>query len=105
MTEIIYPAHYRIIERRSGRWFMKHPKLFLATQIDNMKNIEEVYGVSTQQILINLFRLNGGRSGFYLINLKHGKYYYCGQTWEDIKTQLLHLGIGRADPTIGECDE
>jgi len=38
------------------------------------------------------------KSGYYLANLRERKYYYCGLNWEDIRTTLQSLGIGRADP-------
>lgn len=105
MTEIIYPAHFRIVECRSGRWFVKHPQPFYDEQNRHQEDIQKAYGVSPQQLLVNLFRVNGGRSGFYLANLKQEKYYYCGQNWEDIRDQLLSLGIGRAEPIRRESDE
>ncbi len=33
--------------------------------------------------------------GYYLVNLAERKYYYCGETWEDVKAKFLDLGIGR----------
>lgn len=48
--------------------------------------------------MIALFRLNGGRAGFYLANLKDKQYYYCGRSLEGVQTQLFNLGIGRYDP-------
>lgn len=98
MSEIIYPSHYRILECKLGRWFIREPKLFHGNESTIHQNIQTVYGLSERQVVINLFRLNGGKSGFYLANLRDRKFYYCGEAWEDIKTQLLNLGIGRADP-------
>lgn len=81
---------------------MRNAELFYGNPHRCEENIESVYGISTEQLLINLFRVNGGCSGFYLVNLKHRKYYYCGQNWEDIRTQLLKLGIGRKERLAGD---
>lgn len=48
--------------------------------------------------MIELFRINCGRDGYYLANLRDKKYYYCGLEFEDINTKLKELGIGRDDP-------
>lgn len=64
----------------------------------DLPHIEREFGLSDEQIVIELFRVNGGKAGFYLGNLRDRKYYYCGLKWEDIKTTLLQLGIGRAEP-------
>jgi len=33
-----------------------------------------------------------------LANIKDKQYYYCGKNWEDVKAQLIEVGIGRPDP-------
>nr|WP_306296913.1 hypothetical protein [Nostoc sp. TCL26-01] len=45
-----------------------------------------------------MFRINGGNAGYYLANLRDKKYYYCGDNWEDVKTKLEELGIGKDEP-------
>lgn len=64
----------------------------------DLKHVERQFGLTEQQVVIELFRINGGKPGYYLANLRDRKYYYCGLEWEDIKTTLQNLGIGRADP-------
>lgn len=61
-------------------------------------NYEAWFGISRVQIVVELFRINGGKPGYYLANLRDKKYYYCGQNWEDIRTTLIGLGIGQPDP-------
>ncbi|MCC5667826.1 hypothetical protein LC653_29095 [Nostoc sp. CHAB 5784] len=95
---IIYPSYFRIFECRSGRWFIKNTDAFIGTNSIKNNDIASLFGISEQQVVIDLFRINGGKSGFYLANLKHKTYYYCGQSREDIKTQLRSLGIGCEDP-------
>lgn len=55
------------------------------------------YGISPQQVAIALFRINGGKAGYYLANLRDRHYYYCGSSLEDVKVKLQELGIGVAD--------
>jgi len=50
-----------------------------------------------KKVAIALFRINGGRAGFYLVNLKARKYYYCGVCLSDVKLTLQSLGIGKPD--------
>ena len=99
--KLITPYHYRVYERETTRWFVRDGiRVFYnaTNQFLDLKNIEQQFGLTVEQVLIELFRLNGGKSGFYLANLKDRKYYYCGLVWDDVKTTLQSLGIGRADP-------
>jgi len=41
-----------------------------------------------------LFRINGGKAGYYLANLRGKKFYYCGIEPGGVKNKLLELGIG-----------
>ncbi|MBW4642459.1 MAG: hypothetical protein KME23_05520 [Goleter apudmare HA4340-LM2] len=94
---IIYPSHFRIFECRNGRWFIKNLEVLVVNSTVNHEDISVIYGVTEQQIIIELFRINGGRSGYYLANLRNKKYYYCVDR-NGVKEQLLELGIGRVDP-------
>ncbi|MHC5762608.1 hypothetical protein [Nostoc sp.] len=57
----------------------------------------ERYGVSGDTLLVELFRVNGGKAGYYIANLKDKLYYYCGSTLDDVRRQFLSLGIGRTE--------
>lgn len=67
-------TEWRVIKR--GRLFYK--KLPIASV--DMNDLKLMYGISEQQIVIELFRINGGKVGFYLADLRHKQYYYCGLT-------------------------
>ncbi|MBW4505594.1 MAG: hypothetical protein KME64_03660 [Scytonematopsis contorta HA4267-MV1] len=56
------------------------------------------FGTSMKKVAIELFRINGGKQGYYIANILDNKYYYCGTKWEDVKVMLKQLGIGRDDP-------
>jgi len=98
MSEVICPDYIRIIERKPGGWALKKGEIFykrLPIAV-NFEDFELLYGISKQQVVTELFRLNGGKAGYYLADLRHKHYYYCGQSFEDVKTMLLQMGIGRA---------
>lgn len=61
----------------------------------DFQDFELLYGLSKQQVVTELFRVNGGKAGYYLADLRHRRYYYCGLLAEDVKAKLLHLGMGR----------
>lgn len=68
------------------------------SRLTDFDDFELMYGISKQQVVIELFRINGGKLGYYLANLRNKKYYYCGIEVQDVKAKQLNLGIGRADP-------
>ncbi|MBW4480736.1 MAG: hypothetical protein KME54_28835 [Tolypothrix brevis GSE-NOS-MK-07-07A] len=100
-TNIYHPDYYRVIERVPNGWHFKQGKLFhknLPISID-FNDFELLYGITKQQVALALFRLNNGKAGYYLADLRRSKkYYYCGDKLEDVKQKLLELGIGRVDP-------
>lgn len=101
-TTIVRPAYYRVIQRIDNIWRFREGKPFYNptnASIDyDQTDVYACYGTTLKKVAIELFRLNGGQSGYYLANLRDKKYYYCGRQLEDVKTTLISLGIGRADP-------
>lgn len=95
---IIYPEYFRILECRSGKWFIHNTDIFIGKPDPKDDDIASLFGITEQQLVIELFRINVGKSGFYLVNLRDKKYYYCGLTRDDLKVKLRSLGIGREDP-------
>ena len=101
MSKIVCPFHYKIFQRKGTDWFGKKPERVFyngTNQPLQLENIAEQFGLTDKKIIISLFRINGGKAGYYLANLRDRQYYYCGTEWEDVKTQLRSLGIGREDP-------
>jgi hypothetical protein len=101
MNQSIYsPLYLQIYQREGTRWYLLPGKVFY-----NPKNIEIDFdstlqrnGLTKTEIQIELFRINGGKQGYYLADLKMKKYYYCGTVFDDVKLKLRELGIGRVDP-------
>jgi hypothetical protein len=103
----ILPDYYRIVECRDDRWYFKKVNPFytrLPIQID-FQDIKLLYGISQQQIVNELFQMKNGEIGFYLVNLRQKRYYYCGTDSKSVKAMLHSLGIGRNEPTRGNRDE
>ncbi|MCU0565156.1 MAG: hypothetical protein MUF49_00980 [Oculatellaceae cyanobacterium Prado106] len=102
MVPIIYPGYLRLIHRQGVSWKFKQERIFFNpsdVQVPfNPEDRELRYGLTRDAIAISLFRINGGKPGYYLANLRDREYYYCGAEWQDVRSKLLELGIGRADP-------
>ncbi|MDJ0712913.1 MAG: hypothetical protein QNJ54_01675 [Prochloraceae cyanobacterium] len=106
MSDLIFPARYQIVRhfvdpKRGGAWDFIVGKTFY-----NPRNVpfpeKEVYrhfGLTKKDIIIQLFRIGTGKLGYYLVNLRDRKYYYCGKDWEDVREKFKSLGIGRKDPS------
>ncbi|MBD2776853.1 hypothetical protein [Iningainema tapete] len=104
MSKIVYPVEYRIVQRHitteKSYWhFLKGKVFFNPLNLPTYGDIEFMFGTTKKKVAIELFRINGGKPGYYLADLLERKYYYCGSIWEDVRTTLLLLGIGRVDPT------
>lgn len=101
VTSIVMPFHFQIYRREGAKWFGKEGDSVFYNPTNEpieLKHVERQFGLTEQKVVIELFRINGGSSGYYLANLKDRKYYYCGLKWSDIRTTLIELGIGRLDP-------
>ena len=99
-TTSFVPDYYRVLECRSGEWFLKKAKVVyrnLPIAID-FDDFELLYGITREQVAIELFRVGHGRNGYYLANLRKKQYYYCGTEADEVKAKLRSLGIGRNDP-------
>lgn len=101
MPKIVHPLHYQVYQREGSRWFvLEKGKVFYnpSNTPVQLEHTERQFGLTEEKIIIELFRINGGKPGYYLANLRDREYNYCGQNFEDIRTSLQSLGIGRADP-------
>ena len=98
---IVRPIYYRIIERRGKVWAFKEGQPFvnLSNAPDlEMEDLFSLFDTSMEKIAAELRRINNAKQGYYIANILDKKYYYCGTQWEDVKTKLKELGIGRDDP-------
>ncbi len=98
--EICCPIYYQIYCREGTRWYFQSGKSFYNPRqiATDLKSTLVRHDLTKTSLVVELFRINGGKPGYYLANLKDKKYYYCGADWSDVKKKLLDLGIGRADP-------
>lgn len=101
MTKIVHPLYYQVYQREGTRWFvLEKGRVFynLSNTPTQLEHIERQFGLTEEHIIIELFRIYGGKPGYYLANLRDRRYHYCGPDFEDVKNTLLCLGIGRPDP-------
>ncbi len=47
---------------------------------------------------LELIRLNGGRAGYYLANLREKEYDYYGESLDEVSAVFIMLVIGKANP-------
>ncbi|HEY9598374.1 MAG TPA: hypothetical protein V6D33_11950 [Cyanophyceae cyanobacterium] len=91
----IYPAYFYIVQRDAslGVWnFEKGAPFYNPTgKPVNYDEKERYFGLTKPQIAIELFRINGGKSGWYLVDMRSHKYYYCGESRDDAKEKLRSL--------------
>lgn len=102
MSSIITPIYYQVYRREGASWFVKHPNRIFYNpnnQPTDLQNIAQEFGTTDKAVAIELFRINGGKPGYYLANLRDKKYYYCGLEWEDVRKTLRAIGIGRDEPS------
>ncbi|MBE9215078.1 hypothetical protein IQ247_20825 [Plectonema cf. radiosum LEGE 06105] len=104
-TTIIRPIYYRIIERRGNGWAFKHGEPFVNlfnSPLPSDDDLFSAFNTSMKKVALELFRINGGKQGYYIANILDKRYYYCGTDWKDVKIKLLELGIGRKNPNFDE---
>lgn len=106
-TSIVQPLHYLTIERKGTEWHFQTGGKVIYNPRNAPVSLDcdermRAFGLNSAKVAIELFRINAGKTGYYLANLRDKKYYYCGFEWQDVKTTLWSLGIGRADP-MEEC--
>ena len=97
MAKIVHPTYYQIFQRQGSRWFVFESgrnSHAVNSQPRTLEAAEPSGDLSEDEIMVELFRLNGGLPGYYLANLRDRQYYYCGASLEDIKTTLHDLEIG-----------
>lgn len=100
MDKIVHPIKYRIVERtitpeKSSWYFWKGKTFYNPLNLPTDCDLEFLYGTTKKKVVIELFRINGGKPGYYLVNLQTNEYYYCGLQWDNVKCKFRELGIGR----------
>ncbi|WP_414552003.1 hypothetical protein [Anabaena sp. CCY 0017] len=100
LTSVIHPLHFQIIQRNGTTWYFKYGSVFYNRTDKDLpeSDRERLFGITKNKIVTELFRINGGQSGYYLANLRDKNYYYCGDDWASVKAKLRELGIGRDEP-------
>lgn len=100
---IVHPRHYLTVRREGTTWYFSPGDsiFYNPRNVPVSLSLEDRlhrFGLTMSKIAIELFRVGGGKSGHYLVDMRRKQYYYCGKQFEDIRTKLQSLGIGRPDP-------
>jgi hypothetical protein len=101
LETIVYPVHYRLVVRRRGSWYFTKGDVFVNLfniPVLEQKDLFACFGTNMKEVANNLRILNGGKEGFYIADILEKKYYYCGDSWKDVKMKFQELGITRPDP-------
>ncbi len=83
------PKHnYRIYRKaKSQDWF------FVKFSYEDQDSENQIWacGLTHKKIVLNLFKLTGGSTGYYLVDIDRQKFYYGGPTLQFIKVRLKDL--------------
>jgi len=103
---IVYPIYFLPVKKKETAWYFDYGRNFYNRDSIPVPDCdrESMYGLTKKEIIVELFRIAAGRAGYYLVNMRDKKYYYCGSAWEDIRLKLRELGIGRDEPNYPEVD-
>lgn len=102
MDTIISPIYYQIVyyDNAKGEWIFESNdanSVFYKPQdipLPTTDQLFKLYGLTKVQVMLEIFRLNRARTGYYLVNLKDKDVYYCG-SWSNVRETFLELGVGR----------
>lgn len=97
LTSVTFPVYYRVVFREGTKWSIEGSKRSTPNIPLGVEGLQEQFGMTNLNLVASLFRINGGRAGYYLADLKDKKYYYCGSTLEDVRDKLLSLGVSQAN--------
>ena len=100
MSTIYSPLYLQIYQREGTRWLFYPGRVFYNAHNvpTDLESTLKRNGLTKMKVLVELFRINGCKPGYYLANIRDQKYYYCGQEWSSVKAKLRELGIGRDEP-------
>ncbi len=103
MSAFVHPSHFHVFCRvQDGRWGRLGSSESINTNdrasglLPNQAqwDLVAMYGISTEKVIVELFRINAGAVGYYLANLRDLSYCYCGPELADVQAKLIELGIG-----------
>jgi hypothetical protein len=103
-TYVVAPVYYRVVRRESTKWhFIIGESFYNPLNLPRLclDDLFATYGIGMREAARELLKINGGEEGLYLVDIMHKRYYYCGNTTEDVKAKLIELGIGGREPIAG----
>ncbi|MUG98131.1 hypothetical protein F7734_39815 [Scytonema sp. UIC 10036] len=101
---IVAPIYDRVVRRCGTQWhFVKGESFYNPLNLPSMSldDLFTSFGISMREAASQLHKINGGEEGFYLVDILHKHYYYCGVLPNSVKDKLIELGIGRREQITG----
>ena len=99
-----YPLRYRVVRREGDTWFLQElGEIFYnpsGQHVADPNDIEALFGIRLSKVCVELWRINGGQPGWYLVDLRDRCYWYCGKSEQDVTNKFHELGVGRPDPQV-----
>ena len=99
---IYAPDYIQVVRRDEKVWHFLQPSqiIYSPSPLDSdfFTVREKQYGLTKAKMALEFRLIAGGTPGLYLADMKHKKYFYCGESWNDVHAKLLELGIGRSHP-------
>ena len=99
---IAYPQNWQIYRHNGNKWFHLPPD---KSEQLLPKRVEALFGLTPQEVVNSLFKVNGGWQGLYIANLQERKYFYCGTEWIDVVNTFEALGVTNRYITLIRDDE
>lgn len=91
--KVVYPYYWQIYKHQIDKWYRLPANKVSGEDTPVPTQIEKSFGLTEKQVIINLFKVNGGWQGYYIANLKERKFFYCGTCWEDVVNTFQYLGV------------
>lgn len=90
---ICIPGYLRVFCNENGQWQHIRGESFYnpAGEPPDLEFAIRKYHISREKIAIELFRAAGGKTGYYIGDLKHQQFYYCGESAHSIQDKLRSL--------------
>jgi hypothetical protein len=98
------PVYFRVVRREGTKWhFLIGESFYNPLNLTSLSldDLFALHSTDMRKAARELFKINGGEEGFYLADIMHKRYYYCGNTTKDVKAKLIELGIGRPEAIAG----
>ncbi|WP_414754313.1 hypothetical protein [Anabaena sp. CCY 9910] len=91
--DICIPDYLRVFCNEDGQWqHIRGESFYNPTgEPPDLEFAIRKYEISREKIATELFRVGGGQAGYYIGDLRHQQFYYCGADACSVKDKMLSL--------------